>query len=103
MKIGVLKVIFVVYLAIGTKQVCTPGSCLYCDNDGGIHFCKRCGNYKVLSGKFPDIGCSGQITMPHCWEADSKIQEVCVTCVRGYYLTKTKSCVKIPIKWCLIA
>lgn len=103
-KITFFNVLLLLLLIVGySRELCTPGSCLYCDNDGGTLFCNKCGNRKVLSGKYPDIYCGGSIKMSNCWAADGLNEEKCITCVRGYYLTSENKCVKIPIHKCLVA
>jgi hypothetical protein len=103
MKFGFVNVVIFLLLILKTLQLCTSGSCLYCDSDGGIIFCKKCGNRKVITGIFPDVYCGGSISIKHCWEVDSKNHDLCITCLRGYYLTEKNKCKKIPIRYCLVA
>ena len=83
------------------SSTCTPGSCIYCNNDGAKKFCSSCGNGKYLTGKPGEGQCKGDIEIPNCWQVDAKNIKKCITCNRNFYLTKFNKCEKIHVSKCI--
>jgi hypothetical protein len=96
-----LSLTIILILANFVTPECTPDSCLYCNNDGGNKYCTSCGNGKLLVGEGPNRKCEGDIEIPYCWEAHPTNRDICLTCRRGYYLTKNWKCKKLHIFKCM--
>lgn len=75
---------------------CTPGSCLFCNTDGRLKWCEKCGNGKMIRSTGKGRHCSSKdMNVDNCfksWDASFVNPDSCDTCKRGYYLENRKSC-----------
>lgn len=97
-----LNILYILlFLLSKSLQECTPDSCLYCHNDGSNKYCTSCGNGKLLNTT--TFKCESEIQIPNCYETSKSNPKICIQCKRGYYLTSSSRCRKIPITYCMQA
>lgn len=111
MKLNIQICLVILALAVSSHQEiisktngCTLDHCHFCQTDGKVNWCTRCGNGKVISaldGK--DRFCKDDIKVPNCRAAPLEDQlnvNACGECQRGYFLESPTKCVKLELAGC---